>query len=149
MTAFCVSLLSVDPWVSKLLWFVGGILFTSIVNHYTGIFTFRRKRQIVQEDHKARVLEVLRRDQGFLSEFLEDIQNPDLIGARKIFVTPTEKARIGATNQFVYYRNRHPNIDGILSDLEHLGMLTDISSDITPKFRIHRDLIDIAKELIN
>lgn len=103
----------------------------------------RRKEEISRLDKEWRKIE--NKYPEIIKEMKEDINHPDYVGVRTLFVCESTN-NVGAPGPiFTYYTDKHPDLVAAISVLEDLGYLENTTTGNLPKYRMKEIFIERLK----
>jgi hypothetical protein len=106
---------------------------TYLGNKYTDIR--RSKETISFEDQQWQ--DLLNRFPNIIQEMIDDVKNPDFIGARKFFIKGSNTTVNRTERCFEYHTDVHPELNAAILYLEDIGYIQDITPGNCPKYRFY------------
>ncbi len=114
---------------------------TYLGNKYTDIR--RSKETYSLEDQQWKNL--LNRFPNIIQEMIDDVKNPDFVGARKFFIKKSNTMVSRAEPCFEYHTDVHPELNAAIMYLEDIGYIQDITPDSCPMYRFYEDFYERLK----
>ena len=80
-----------------------------------------------------------------IQEMIEDVKNPDFIGARNFFITESDSIINKAEPAFEYHTDVHPELNAAILYLEDIGYIQDITPGNCPMYRFFEHFYERLK----
>jgi hypothetical protein len=114
---------------------------TYLGNKYTDIRRSKETNSLEDQQWKN----LLSRFPNIIQEMIEDVKNPDFIGARKFFITESNTMVSKAEPSFEYHTDVHPELNAAILYLEDIGYIQDITPGNCPMYRFYEDFYERLK----
>lgn len=120
--------------------------FTGAASTYLGNkYTDKRRLKETISLEEQRWNNLLKRFPDIIQEMIEDVKNPDFVGARKFFIKESGTSVNRAEPCFEYHTDVHPELNAAIMYLEDIGYIQDITPGNCPMYRFYEDFYDRLK----
>jgi len=136
----------VNPWVSHLATFIGGVLAGAMGDFFATRLTDSRRRREVEKERQRTLRELTTLMPDLMEEMKEDFRNPEHAEVREFAILPSENVIFSSQQKrFIYYENAYDNLRGKIAVLENHGLVLDVTPGNTPIYRVTEEFRELLR----